>query len=178
MSERLYGTMSHHDVFFSQIKTDLDEIEQAVQTNTQFMAALETIGKDSSAYRGIVGGIAMNLQTACAELERILTAIAKHIDAATLEGSQEHRNLLAMTKSTENRPTILRIHTLSDLQQLLSFRQVILNDYSYALSDEEVLENADRLSSCFANFAYDCLVLQCTLTNSVATSSSLPPAPA
>lgn len=83
-----------------------------------------------------------------------------------------------MTKSTENRPTILRIHTLSDLQQLLSFRQVILNDYSYALSDEEVLENADRLSSCFANFAYDCLGLQCTLTNSVATSSSLPPAPA
>lgn len=56
MSERLYGTMSHYDVLFSQIKTDLDEIEQAVQTNTQFMAALETIGKDSSAYRSIVGG--------------------------------------------------------------------------------------------------------------------------
>ncbi len=141
--------MSQHQQLFLQIQVELGKIERAVQTNTKLVAALDSVEKDSDAYEGIVGGIAMNLQSAPA-------------------GTQWHQDLLThMIEAFENRPAVLSANTAKDLQPLLGFRHVVRNAYSYTLDAERVLENADRLLGCFTNFAYDCLALQCALSDGV-----------
>jgi hypothetical protein len=160
--------VSQYQQLFLQIQIELGKIERAVQTNTKLVAALDSVVKDSDAYEGIVGGIAMNLQSAYTGIERILTAISKKVDGAAPAGTQWHQNLLTqMIKASENRPAVLSANTAKDLQPLLGFRPVVRNAYSYTLNAERVLENAARLLGCFTNFAYDCLALQCALTDSM-----------
>ncbi len=123
--------MSLYQELFSQIQSELGKIERAVQTNTKLIAALDSVEESSDAYDGIVGGIAMNLQSAYTGIERILAAIAKQVDNAAPSGSQWHQNLLAqMTEVSEHRPAVLSAHTVSDLEPLLGFRHVVRNAYS------------------------------------------------
>jgi hypothetical protein len=165
--------VSQYQELFSQIQSELGKIERAVQTNTKLVAALESVEEGSDAYDGIIGGIAMNLQSAYTGIERILTAISKQVDDVAPEGSQWHRNLLAqMVAASENRPAVLSPRTVADLRLLLGFRHIVRNAYSYTLDADKVLENADRLLGCFTNFAYDCLALQCVLTDSMDSEQS------
>lgn len=158
--------MSQYETLFFQMQSELSKLEHAVQTDNKLIAALETVEENSDAYEGIVGGIAMNLQSAYTGIERTLLAISKQIDNTVPKGAQWHQSLLTqMIEKTDGRPAVLSENTVQVLRPLLGFRHVVRNAYSYTLDVGKVLENANRLSTCFTNFAYDCLALQCALTN-------------
>ena len=158
--------MTQYEALFFQIQSELKKLESTVHKNKKLMSALNTVAESSDAYEGIIGGIAMNLQSAYTGIERILMAIAKQIDRTAPTDAQWHQSLLTqMLEPTEDRPVVLSADTLKHLRPLLGFRHVVRNAYSYTLNAKKVLENTARLPDCFASFAYDCLALKRALTD-------------
>lgn len=150
---------------FAKIQNELSKMEIAVQQNQRFLDALQTIDPDSAAYQGIIGGIAMNLQSFYTGAERIFTAVAKGIDGSGPQGEKWHQDLLDQrsVEIPDVRSAVIQADTLVALDNLLGFRHFVRNAYSYTLEPDKVLENATVVSQYFAKLARDCQNFQMLL---------------
>ncbi len=153
-----------HQELFARIQIELDKMAQAVRENKEYTEALETVEKPSL-YNATIGGIAMNLQGFYTGAERILEAVAKHIDGRRPKGDHWHRDLLIQmsTGDGEKRPPVISAETFDDLDEFLRFRHMVRNAYSYRLDADRVLANAARLPECFRNLSADCVAFQRSL---------------
>ncbi|MEO0456933.1 MAG: hypothetical protein AAF152_10185 [Cyanobacteria bacterium P01_A01_bin.114] len=150
---------------FAKIQNELSKMDVAVQQNREFLNILQTINCDSTAYQGILGGIAMNLQSFYTGAERIFTAVAKGIDGSRPQGEKWHQDLLDQmsVEIPDVRPALIQADTLVDLDKLLGFRHFVQNAYSYTLEPDKVLENAKIVSQCFVRLTRDYRNLQMSL---------------
>lgn len=144
------------DSTWAQIENELLKMQEALSENQRFLAALANHQQNSVLYDGLVGTLAMNLQSFYTGAERICLKIARDIDDSVPRGDRWHKTLLEqMVVDTDQRPVVLAADTFTQLEQLRGFRHFVRNAYTYTLDSEKVLVLAEVLTACYENLYRD-----------------------
>ena len=144
------------DSIGAHIDNELLKMQQALSENQRFLAALENYQQDAVLYDGLIGSLAMNLQSFYTGAERICLKIARDIDDSVPRGDRWHKTLLEqMAIDIDQRPVVLAADTFTQLEQLRGFRHFVRNAYTYTLDAEKVLVLAEALTICYENLYRD-----------------------
>ena len=144
------------DSTWAHIDNELIKMQQALHENQRFLAALEGQQQDTVLYDGLIGSLAMNLQSFYTGAERICLKIAKDIDDSIPRGDRWHKTLLEqMMIDTDQRPAFLTMDTFTQFEQLRGFRHFVRNAYTYTIDAERVVELAEGLKTCYEKLYCD-----------------------
>ncbi|MBX2863380.1 MAG: hypothetical protein KTR27_07465 [Leptolyngbyaceae cyanobacterium MAG.088] len=156
------------DSVWVHIDNELLKMQKALYENQRFLAAVENYQQDSVLYDGLIGSLAMNLQSFYTGAERICLKIARDIDDSVARGERWHKTLLEqMAIETDQRPVVLESDTFTQLEQLRGFRHFVRNAYSYTLEAERVLLLAETLTTCYESLERNYLIFKQLLQKQV-----------
>lgn len=149
------------EAIWESIGNEFSKMEQAIAENQRFLSALDDVTENSTLYDGLIGSIAMNLQSFYTGAERVLLKISRNIDKSIPKGENWHKALIEqMAIKTYTRPALLSSATFLELQELCKFRHFIRNAYSYSLDAPKVLLLANVLTTCWDHLYRDYLVFK------------------
>ncbi len=136
----------------SRIQVELTELESVVErTERQFSKA------ESSGDEDYLDGVALNLHSFYAGIERIFEVIAREIDNSMPTGPEWHRNLLTQMSAeiSGTRPAVIGHSTRNCLDEYRGFRHLVRNIYTFNLRPSRVEELVTELRQCYAALAVD-----------------------
>jgi hypothetical protein len=114
---------------------DLAVEERKLDALVDSLAALGGVAGD----RLRIDAAALHLQSFFTGIERCFLQISRVLHGGTPDGQDWHRRLLErMGQPTEERPALLREASITSLQELLRFRQLVRHLYAYELQPEPV----------------------------------------
>jgi hypothetical protein len=143
---------SDEQAIASRIEVELVELESVVErTERQFSKAKASGDED------YLDGVALNLHSYYAGIERIFEVIAGEIDNAMPTGPDWQRNLLTQMSAeiSGTRPAVMGRNTRNCLDEYRGFRHVVRNIYTFNLRPSRVEELVRELRRCYAALTID-----------------------
>ena len=106
---------------------------------------------------GYLDGVALNLQSFYAGIERIFKDIARSIDQTLPTGPDWHQNLLIQmaVEISSTRPPVITQETRYGLDEYRAFRHVVHNVYAFNIRPFRLQELTAGLNKCFQNLCQD-----------------------
>ena len=138
--------MNEHIVLAGRVRESLVELECVMDRALLLHDKAVKTGDD-----GYWDGVALNLHSFYAGVERIFEDIARTVDASVPVGSDWHRDLLLQMSAEVPtvRPPIITRSTRRCLEEYRGFRHVVRNVYAFNLRPVRLKELAIELTACF-----------------------------
>jgi hypothetical protein len=124
-------------VLAARIRAELDDLESVLDRAERAISAGHKQPQDLDLF---IDAAALNLHAFYAGLERIFRLIAATVDGSVPTGQEWHRELLRqMTVDLpDSRPPAITENTASVLDDLLRFRHVVRNIYTFSLIPDQI----------------------------------------
>ena len=129
------------------IQAELSELERIVTRIFHLLNKAETQKDDD-----YLDGVALNLHSFYADVERIFEQIARDVDQSLPAGPDWHRSLLLQVSVPvpNVRPPVVSRTTRDCLDEYRAFRHVVRNVYTFNLRSTRIRELVTELQGCFA----------------------------
>lgn len=139
--------MRNAEVLAARIRQESGELQRAIDRALGLLEKAESRGE-----LDLLDGVALNLHSFYAGVERIFEDIAQEIDGAVPQGADWHRKLLVQMAAEvrDTRPAVISRATYQCLDEYLRFRHVVRNAYTFNLRPERVEELTQELHPCHA----------------------------
>jgi hypothetical protein len=134
-------------VIAARIRAELSVLDEVLVRASEAGDAISSAARPQFA----VDSAALNVHDLYVGIERLLETIADNVDRSIPDGRHWHRDLLQqMTLPLKDRrPPVLSAPAYELLTQLLGFRHVVRNVYTYQLRSGDVLTNVQRAAQAF-----------------------------
>ncbi len=132
-------------VLAEEVEEEIRQLKEVKDKIFQGVSLLEKRQKEREFY---LDSIAINLHSFYSGVENIFRSIASKVDGDIPSGERWHSDLLIQmtTPLLDIRPAVITVKIKEDLKDLLAFRHLIRNIYTFQLDEELVLRLATKLS--------------------------------
>jgi hypothetical protein len=135
-------------VLAGRIRNELNDLERVVERVDRAIYAARKHPEEQDFF---VDSVALNLHDIYSGLERIFQQIAATVDSHVPDGRDWHRELLDQMKIevVDTRPAVLSGETILALDELLRFRHVVRNVYTFSLDFKRIVQLAVQAHTTF-----------------------------